>query len=42
MWGEVTGVTGKLKSSRFYSVLITMQKIRYKFVMKRKRILDVL
>ena len=26
---RVTGVTGKLKSSRFYDGLTTMQKVRY-------------
>ncbi|GEM_PF-2851707 len=40
--GEVTGVTGKLKSSGFYGVLITMQKVQYSFVRKRKGTLEVL
>ena len=38
----MTRVTGNLKSNSFYGVLITMQKVQYSFVMKRKGRLDVL
>ena len=36
-WEGVTGVTGKLKNSRFYDVRLIMQGEKYLLVMKRKR-----
>jgi len=39
-WEGVTGVTGKLKNSRFYDVRLIMQRERYSLVMKGTRALE--
>ena len=36
-WEGVTGVTGKLKNSRFYDVRLIMQGEKYLLVMKRNK-----
>ena len=41
-WGGVTGVTGKLKSSRFNDVVLIKRRGKYSLVMERKRTFEVL